>query len=155
MSPFGSPLGSARRMEASEPMDKPTLKHVSELKDAGHASALAEVRRTCQAEQDALRPDDPRLRGGVHLIHRDNSILHLKSAFSRAEGDWVCVFTAHHGVLAYLKDELVACHDDGEPAEAAAAKLRHENADRQPDANREGESSVGFGDMPISTGRLA
>jgi hypothetical protein len=114
------------------------------------------VRRTCQAEQDALRPDDPRLRGGVHLIHRDNSILHFKSAFSRAEGDWVFVFTANHGALAYLKDELVACHDDGEPAEAAVAKLRHDCGDGQADAKHDGaSSSVGFGDMPISTGRLA
>ena len=134
-----------------------TLKQLSELKGAGYASALADVRRACQAEQDALRPDDARLRGGVHLIHRDNSILHLKCAFSRAEGDWVFVFTANHGALAYLKDELVACHDDGEPADASAAKLRHETpvAGAQPDATLDGGSSVGFGDMPISTGRLA
>ena len=149
-------LGTGRRMEASEPMDnQPNLKHLSELKGAGYAGALADVRRTCQAEQDALRPDDPRLRGGVHLIHRDNSILHLKSAFSRAEGDWVFVFTANHGTLAYLKDELVACHDDGEPAEAAAAKLRRDKGEGQADVKCDDASSVGFGDMPISTGRLA
>jgi hypothetical protein len=130
------------------------LKQLSELKGAGYASALADVRRACQAEQDALRPDDARLRGGVHLIHRDNSILHLKCAFSRAEGDWVFVFTANHGALAYLKDELVACHDDGESAEAGAAKLRHDD-DRQTVPQPDADSSVGFGDMPISTSRLA
>ncbi len=134
---------------------QPELKQLTELKGAGYASALADVRRKCQAEQDALRPDDARLRGGVHLIHRDSSILHLKCAFSRAEGDWLFVFTANHGVLAYLKDELVACHDDGEPADASAAKLRHTDGDRQADPTRDGASSVGFGDMPISTGRLA
>ena len=135
----------------------PHLKQLDELKGAGYANALADVRRACQAEQDALRPDDARLRGGVHLIHRDNSILHLKCAFSRAEGDWLVVFTANHGVLTYLKDELVACHDDGEPAEAAAAKLRHEApaAGGPADATLDSGSSVGFGDMPISTGRLA
>jgi hypothetical protein len=136
--------------------NQPNLKQLSELKGPAYASALADVRRRSQAEQDMLRPDDPRLRGGVHLIHRDNSILHLKSAFSRAEGDWVFVFTANHGALAYLKDELVACHDDGEPADAAAAKLRHDDSSHaQADPNREGASSVGFGDMPISTGRLS
>ena len=140
-------------MNTSE--QRPRLQDLKELKGAAYAGAIAEVRRRCQAEQDTLRPDDPRLRGGVHVIHRDNSILHLRCAFSRADGDWVYVFTANHGVLAYLKDELVACHDDGEPAEAAAAKLRH--ADRDGDARHAPApaESVGFGDMPITTSGLA
>jgi hypothetical protein len=139
------------------------LQDLKDLKGPSYSDTIAEVRRRCQAEQDGLRPDDARLRGGVQIIHRDSSILHLRCAFSRAEGDWVYVFTANHGVLAYLKDELVACQDDGEPAEAAAAKLRHADGDGR-HADRAGQhspatdvpaESVGFGDMPISTGGLA
>ena len=138
-----------------------TLKPLSDLKDATYSRTLVDVRRRCQSEQDGLLPADPRLRGGVRVIHRDGSILHFRCAFSRAEGDWVFVFTANHGVLAWLKDELVACHDDGEPAEASAEKLRHADGGGHLDDSGthvsapDGGSSVGFGDMPISTGRLA
>ena len=137
------------------------LKPLHDLKDAAYTRSLADVRRRCQAELDGLPASDPRLHGGVRLIHRDNSILHFQCAFSRVEGDWVFIFTANHGALAYLKDELVACHDDGEPAEASAAKLRHPDGGGHADGGgrpalgAEGDSSVGFGDMPISTSRLA
>ena len=141
------------------PHDGAGLKDLRELKGSVYAAELADVRKRCQEELDALAPDEPRLRGGVHIIHRDSSILHLKCAFSRAEGDWVYVFTANHGVLTYLKDELVACHDDGEPADASAAKLRHAPGDARPPAGGgipagADTSSTGFGDMPISTGNL-
>lgn len=62
---------------------------------------------TWAAKYDAqLRADDPRLRGAVHLIHDEGTVVFLMYAFIVQVGDWLVTFSEHHGHAIYGVDEV-------------------------------------------------
>lgn len=77
------------------------------------------------AAQAALRRDDPRLGGTVHLAYRDGANLMLPHAFIEDTGDWVFVFTRDHGYFVAHKDSVAACT----PLQTAAPWAASERGD--------------------------
>jgi hypothetical protein len=62
---------------------------------------------TWASKYDAkLRADDPRLRGAVHIVHDEGTTFFLMYAFIVQVGDWLVVFSEHHGYMVYGVDEI-------------------------------------------------
>lgn len=62
---------------------------------------------TWASKYDAkLRANDPRLRGAVHLVHEEGTTFFLMYTFIVQVGDWLAVFSEHHGYKIYAEDEV-------------------------------------------------
>ena len=79
------------------------------------------IRDKVEAYDSHLLATDSRFRRVVVLRHEDGAYLHLPSAFlMRVEGEWIAVFTEHHGVHVYHAGDLHSYseydlrHDDPE-----------------------------------------
>jgi hypothetical protein len=53
-----------------------------------------------------LRADDSRLRGAVHLVHEEGTVFFLMYAFIVQVGEWLVIFSEHHGYKVYAVDEI-------------------------------------------------
>jgi len=66
----------------------------------------AEIETWAVGYDAKLRADDSRLRGAVHLIHDEGTVIFLMYAFIVQVGDWLVVFSEHHGHMVYGVDEI-------------------------------------------------
>lgn len=83
---------------------------------------MQRVHAVAQEIDKTLRADDPRLSGAVVLHHEDGAALFYDSAFlmryydaehgnwgaCTTPGEWIMVFTEHHGFHVYPVDDLVS-----------------------------------------------
>lgn len=53
-----------------------------------------------------LRADDPRLQRSVTIVHADGSVLHYRHALLMQSGEYLAVFTEHHGFHVYHVEDL-------------------------------------------------
>lgn len=66
----------------------------------------AEIETWAVRYDTKLRADDPRLRGAVHLVHEEGTVIFLMYAFIVQVGDWLVIFSEHHGHMVYGVDEI-------------------------------------------------
>lgn len=66
----------------------------------------AEIETWAVGYDAKLRADDTRLRGAVHLVHDEGTVVFLMYAFIVQVGDWLVVFSEHHGHMVYGVDEM-------------------------------------------------
>ena len=68
---------------------------------------IQKARQIAESYNHNLRADDPRFLREVTLIFDDRTFLHYGSAFLlRIRGEWIGVFTEHHGVHVYNESDL-------------------------------------------------
>jgi hypothetical protein len=108
--PLSAPVGAAPDDSSKDP--------------SAAALLLATAAEHGRAAQDALRPDDPRLDGTVHLAYRDGANLTLPHAFIEGQGDWLYVFTRDHGYFVAHKDIVATCTSTQTTAQWTAADRR-------------------------------
>lgn len=53
-----------------------------------------------------LKATDPRLRRGVQVIHEEGTTLFFMYAFALRIGEYIAVFTEHHGYMVYHDDDV-------------------------------------------------
>ena len=66
-----------------------------------------------------LKATDPRFNNKVHIVKDDGSVFILMHAFIEEKDGWVIVYSEHHSVEFFNKEDLIVCQ------ESVHKKLKH------------------------------
>lgn len=72
---------------------------------------MKEVMKWASKKDAKLKATDKRFSHKVHVVHEDGSVFVIMDAFLEEKDDYAVVFSEHHGVLVFAKDDLVICQE--------------------------------------------